>query len=194
MILLPLYVVTPHQGTALAGQACHHPPCSHCRHPCADRVNTTLSHSEAARKAADRWLGAPEHIHDCVRLRSSTNFQMLQEETMHVSLPIGRRPPCDESASAAVRRRAAVIQPQAGDARGMARSPGYRTQWKEQASLHDSSDQNLRRCAFVAQHFCQSCQGWQQCVQRSRQRCTCQEIRFRRGLVDFVQINFGCHA
>ena len=68
-----LYVVTPHQGTALAGQACHHPPCSHCHHPCADRVNTTLSHSEAPRKAADRWLGAPEHIHDCVRFRSSTN-------------------------------------------------------------------------------------------------------------------------
>ena len=168
MILVSLYVVTPHQGTGLAGQACRHPPCSHCRHPCADRVNTPLSHSEANRKAADRWLGAPEHIHGCVRLRSSTNFQMLQEETMHVSLPIGRRPPCDESASAAVRRRAAVIQPQAGDARGMARSPGYRTQWKEQASLHASSDQNLRRCAFVAQHFCQSCQGWQQCIQVPR--------------------------
>ena len=34
--------------------------------------------------------------------------------------------------------------------------------------MHDSSDQNLRRCAFVAQHFCQNCQGWQQCVQRRR--------------------------
>ena len=47
-------------------------------------------------------LGSLEHIHECVRVRSSTNSHMLQEETMHVSIPIGQRPSCDCSESAAV--------------------------------------------------------------------------------------------
>ena len=96
------HVVTCHQGTSMGEQASRRPPRSHCCHPCAAGANTTPPDAEANRQAGDRWLGSPEHIHECVRVRSSTNSHMLQEETMHVSIPIGRRPSCDCSESAAV--------------------------------------------------------------------------------------------
>ena len=96
------HVVICHQGTSMGGQASRHPPRLHCCQPCAAGANTTPPDAEANRQAGHRWLGSPEHIHKCVRVRSSTNSHVLQEETMHVSIPIGQRPSCDCSESAAV--------------------------------------------------------------------------------------------